>query len=273
MPPAVPPAFAPSVDAAPRSRGRANGRIPDRFTGRSRVVPRSSSAAGLSAMSRLSVATAIGRVPIVAFRYVVGDTGLEPVISCMSGSPWRHSAGERAEVSISGVVRAVSRAGRSPTDPASSPRRPRWLMRVLRRRFRPDAWAGRRKCLASAVGLEPTTRRSTAARSLPPGYAGAMRLARPAADHGPRGMIGAVGRSVTGFATGEAVTVDGTVCDAGGFSRLSSRQTGRSPGPNWAGARLRATGVDQKWATTLRTRWPFLKMLITCRPEPVEKCW
>src|SRR5207249_2447341 len=53
---------------APRSRGRANGRIPDRFAGRSRVVPGSSSAAGLPALSRLSLGDGDGRVPIVAFR-------------------------------------------------------------------------------------------------------------------------------------------------------------------------------------------------------------
>jgi hypothetical protein len=67
-PPAVPPAFAaPARLPASRSQVRANGRIPDRFAGRSRVVPGSSSAAGLPAWSRLSVGDADGSVPIVAF--------------------------------------------------------------------------------------------------------------------------------------------------------------------------------------------------------------
>ena len=69
-PPAVPPAFAARAGsgASSRTRGRANGRIPDRFAGRSRVVPGSSIAAGLAAWARLSGGAGDGPVPIVAFK-------------------------------------------------------------------------------------------------------------------------------------------------------------------------------------------------------------
>src|SRR4029077_18902377 len=53
--------------AGSRSRGRANGRIPDRFAGRSRVVPARRPPPG-SQPPRLSGGVGDGRVPIVALR-------------------------------------------------------------------------------------------------------------------------------------------------------------------------------------------------------------
>ena len=55
VPPAVPPAFASRHrDAAIARSCRANGRIPDRFTGRSRVVPSLPSTMGFQPMAQLS---------------------------------------------------------------------------------------------------------------------------------------------------------------------------------------------------------------------------
>ncbi len=70
---------------------RANGRIPGRFAGRSRVVPTSVVSVGAcSRWPRLSGDVPMGRVPLDALCLrplgpeMVGDTGLEPVTSCMS---------------------------------------------------------------------------------------------------------------------------------------------------------------------------------------------
>ena len=56
---------------------RAIGRIPDRFAGRSRVVPGSSSATGLPASTRLSGAAPMDVSRSSLVQDVVGDTGLE----------------------------------------------------------------------------------------------------------------------------------------------------------------------------------------------------
>ena len=72
-----------------RSCRRANGRRPDRFTDRSRVVPVLGSTAGLPALAPGSLwsSGSDGACParrFYQFDVVVGDTGLEPVTSCMS---------------------------------------------------------------------------------------------------------------------------------------------------------------------------------------------
>ena len=83
-PPAVPPAFA--AHWCRRPRGRANGRTPDRFAGRSRVVPVRSRSPGFQPWpGSLEIGRIDRRVPLDAVHGdVVGDTGLEPVTSCMS---------------------------------------------------------------------------------------------------------------------------------------------------------------------------------------------
>ena len=84
--PAVPPAFTGHARAL---WGRANGRLPGRFTGRSRVVPRGP-IAGIPAWLCSPVPALCGSLIREArpdrrcVRVVVGDTGLEPVTSCMS---------------------------------------------------------------------------------------------------------------------------------------------------------------------------------------------
>ena len=83
-----PPSRPPGLPRAVVRSCRANGRIPGRFTGRSRVVPSSLvSVAGLQPMApALWRRPGRGRVPLDALlvSMMVGDTGLEPVTSCMS---------------------------------------------------------------------------------------------------------------------------------------------------------------------------------------------
>ena len=89
LPLAVPPAFA---TGGWRTRGRAIGRLPGRFAGRSRVVPMRRRSSGFQpGPGSLGIRSA-RRVPLDALlrrpdgRDVVGDTGLEPVTSCMSAN-------------------------------------------------------------------------------------------------------------------------------------------------------------------------------------------
>ena len=69
---------------------RANGRIPGRFAGHSRVVPSPVGSAGLAADGTRSLATSrwgasrSTRYALARWPGVVGDTGFEPVTSCMS---------------------------------------------------------------------------------------------------------------------------------------------------------------------------------------------
>jgi len=74
MPSAVPPAFTCWQHASRCSRDRVNGRLPDRFTGRSRVVrPTSvSTARAHSLWPRLSVVTDVDVRPDQRFCWLTG---------------------------------------------------------------------------------------------------------------------------------------------------------------------------------------------------------
>ena len=79
-----PPSRPPSSGAPARS-WRANGRIPGRFAGRSRVVPSRRPTVGLPAVAAALWGPDRGGVSRSTRCYrMVGDTGLEPVTSCMS---------------------------------------------------------------------------------------------------------------------------------------------------------------------------------------------
>ncbi len=70
-----------------RTRGRANGRLPGRFAGRSRVVGGARlDRPGFQPTARTLWGMRCARcAPLDALLYrMVGDTGLEPVTSCMS---------------------------------------------------------------------------------------------------------------------------------------------------------------------------------------------
>jgi hypothetical protein len=56
-----------ALPTVPRARSRANGRIPDRFAGRSRVVPLLRADAGFQPMPGSLLTLQGGRVPLIAF--------------------------------------------------------------------------------------------------------------------------------------------------------------------------------------------------------------
>ncbi len=82
--PAVPPAFAARQLPSRRARGRANGRRPGRFAGRSRVVHRGEGDRRAHSLDPALWGASRRPCPDRRILDMVGDTGLEPVTSCMS---------------------------------------------------------------------------------------------------------------------------------------------------------------------------------------------